>query len=64
MSNFQVLKMALAALTVFMSSFVSHAAQTPVQDQTIRAGGQTFRYLSAGKWPGHRVAPRLAPERR
>lgn len=48
MSNFQVLKMALAALTVFMSSFVSHAAQTPVQDQTIRAGGQTFRYLSAG----------------
>jgi len=48
MSNFRVLKMALAALAVFMSSFASHAAQTPVHDQTIRAGGQTFRYLSAG----------------
>jgi len=37
MSNFRVLKMALAALAVVMSSFASHAAQTPVQDQTIRA---------------------------
>lgn len=48
MRNFRVLKLVLAALTICMSSFASYAAQSPVLDHTIRAGGQTFRYLSAG----------------